>query len=164
MVALRDGVAMAAVSTGARAVGLDDARVGFGRVAFEPVEERGAEVEAEARVVVDDALDATVGIRDAREGVGAVALCVYALVPVVEGVGAVLALDEACPGVLARRLVEVAVNDQRNRHRRRLRRRIGKSSLSYHDSSESQITRRKRKKRRSAFVSAFVLPLKLSAY
>src|SRR5215208_1718610 len=141
VVALRDGVAVAAVAQRTLAVGLNNPRVGLGLVAFEPVEERRAEVEAESRVVVDDALDAAVRVADAREGVRAVALGVDALVPVVEGRGARLALDQLRPGVLARRLVEVAVNDQRGRHLNGLLRRlIGKSDLTYHESGESQIT------------------------
>jgi hypothetical protein len=140
VVALCDGVAVAVVTERALAVGLDNSRVGLRLVAFEPVEERRAEVEAEARVVVDDPLDAAVGVADAREGVRAVALGVDALVPIVEGRGARLALDQLRPGVLARRLVEVAVNDQRGRHLQGLLRwLIGKSDLTYHESGESQI-------------------------
>jgi hypothetical protein len=116
VVALRDGVAVAAARGRALAVGGEDARVGLRVAAFEPREQRRAEVEAEVRVVVDDALDAAVGVDDAGVAVRAVALGVDALVPVVEGTRARLALDEARPGVLARRLVEVTVYDQRGRH------------------------------------------------
>src|ERR1044072_1740257 len=132
VVALSGGVTGTGGAQRARAVGLEDARVGLGLVALDPVEERGAEVEAEARVVVDDALDAAVRVADAGEGVGAVALGVDALAPVVEGRGTHLALDQLRPGVLARRLVEVAVNDQRGRHLKGLLPLpLGKSDLTY---------------------------------
>jgi hypothetical protein len=111
MEALRDGVAVARARADGFGVGALDARVGRGVVMFEPREQGRAEVEAQARVVVEYALDAPVRIEDAREGVRAVALEVDALVPIMEGARARLLLDLARPRVLARRLVEVAVDD-----------------------------------------------------
>jgi hypothetical protein len=128
--ALREGVAVTGAASDALAVGLDDARVSFGVSAFEPGEERGAEVEAEVGVVVDYGFDAPVRVDDAGVAVRAVALAVDALVPVVEGVRARLALDQIGPGVLSRRLVEMAVDDQRGRHRKMLLRKwMGKTAV-----------------------------------
>ena len=81
-----------------------------GALSCEPAEQRGAEVEAHARVVVHDADDLVLLVGDARGAVGGVALGGDALVPVVIGRGGVLDLDGLEPGVLARRLVEVAVD------------------------------------------------------
>ena len=110
VVDLRDGGAVAAVALGAGDVGVEDAAIGAGSFVGEPVEQGGAEVEAHARVVVDDADDLVLAIDDARGAVGGVALGGDALVPVVVGRGGVLDLDGLEPGILARRLVEVAVH------------------------------------------------------
>ena len=75
-----------------------------------PLQQGGAEVEAHARVVVHDAHDLVLAVGDARGAVGRVTLRGDALVPVVIGRGGVLHLDRLQPGVLARRLVEVAMH------------------------------------------------------
>ena len=72
-VGLRDGVAVAAPAQ-ARRVGLEDLGVGLGVRALEPREQRGAEVEREVLVVVDDVADAVLAGLDARGAVGPVAL------------------------------------------------------------------------------------------
>ena len=77
---------------------------------MQPPEQRGAEVEAHAGVVVDDADDLVLEVGDAGGAVGGVALGGDAVVPVVIGRGGVLDLDGLEPGVFARRLVEVAVD------------------------------------------------------
>jgi hypothetical protein len=79
--------------------------------AFEPREQRGAKIEADLCVVVDYA----VGVRsiDLDESVWAVALGMNSFVSVVEWMGARFALDVPGPGILARRLIEVAVNNER---------------------------------------------------
>jgi hypothetical protein len=62
----------------------------------------------------------------------------------------VLAVDEFSPGVLARRLVEVTVDDQRSRHQK-----VGsesfswKSGLSYHETCGIQIATADKKAGRS---------------
>ena len=95
----------------------------------DPARQRGADVERQPFVVVDDRLDPPVGGVDARERVGPIALGVDALVPVVERRRRGLARDVVGPGVLARWLVEVPVDHQRDwrvgrRGRRRLRRHV----------------------------------------
>ena len=102
--------AVVGVEGGAGLVGVLNHAVGAGREVFKPTEQRGAEVEAHARVVVDDADDLALLVDDAGGTVGGVALGGDALVPVMVGGGGVLELDGFEPGVLARRLVEVAVD------------------------------------------------------
>ena len=61
--------------------------------------------------VVTDPLDARVVVENPRKRVGAIALVVNALVPVVERLDLGLALDQARPRILAWRLVEMSVDD-----------------------------------------------------
>ena len=110
VVDLGEGGAVAAVALRAGLVGVEDHLVGAGSLVGEPAEQGGAEVEAHARIVVDDAHDLVLAVGDARGAVGGVALGGDAVVPVVVGRGGVLHLDGLEPGVLARRLVEVAVD------------------------------------------------------
>ena len=112
VVSLRDGVAVTVVARGAQAVGFDDALVGYGIVVFHPREQRRTEVEADVLEVVDRPARCARSVSKMRaEGVGAVTLVVNALVPVVEGVHLGLALDDARPRILARRLIEMSVDD-----------------------------------------------------
>ena len=77
---------------------------------MQPAEQGGAEVEAHAGVVVDDADDDVFEVDDAGGAVGGVALGGDAVVPVVVGGGGVLDFDGFEPGVFAGGLVEVAVD------------------------------------------------------
>ena len=108
VVRLRQRVAVTAQDDAAR-VGIEDLPVHLGRMPLQPGEQRGAEVEGEMDVVVDDVDDAPLGVLQPRGAVGAVALGGDALVPVVERRRGVLHLDFLDPGILARRLVEVSV-------------------------------------------------------
>ena len=110
VVDLRHGRAVAAVALAAALVGVEDHAVGAGGVVVQPAEQGGAEVEAHAGVVVDDADDLVFDVDDAGGAVGGVALGGDAVVPVVVGGGGVLDLDGFEPGVFAGRLVEVAVD------------------------------------------------------
>ena len=84
VVNLRHGRAVAADSRWRlRRLAVQDHAIGARRVFFEPAQQRGAEVEADARVVVDDARDLVFGVDHARRAVGGVALRADALVPVV---------------------------------------------------------------------------------
>ncbi len=118
VVDLRHGRAVAAIALAAAALAVEDHAIGARRVLLEPAEQRGAEVEADARVVVDDAHDLVFVVDDARGAVGRVALGADALVPVVVGSGRVLRLHRLQPGILARRLVKVAVNADKTLTRR----------------------------------------------
>ena len=110
VVDLRDGRAVAAVALRAGAVGVQDGAVGARGLLRHPLQQGGAEVVAHALVVVDDAHDLALAVGDARGAVGRVALRADALVPIVVGRGRLLHLDRLQPGVLARRLVEVAMH------------------------------------------------------
>ena len=110
VVDLRDRGAVAAVALRAGPVGVEDHAVGARGFVGQPAEQGGAEVEAHPRVVVHDADDLVLLVRDAGGAVGGVALGGDALVPVVVGRGGVLDFDGFEPGVFARGLVEVAVD------------------------------------------------------
>src|SRR5207244_7980027 len=77
---------------------------------FEPREQGGADVEADAVVVVGDLRDALVAVEDARGPVWRVTLGGDPGVPVMVRPGGVLDLDLLEPGVFARGLVEVPVD------------------------------------------------------
>ena len=110
VVDLRHGRAVAAVALAAAPLAVQDHAVGAGRVLLEPAQQRGAEVEADARVVVHDARDLVLDVDDARRAVGGITLRADALIPVVVGRGCVLGLDRLQPWILARRLVKVTMN------------------------------------------------------
>jgi hypothetical protein len=78
----------------------------FGR----PGEQRGTEVEANTRVVVDYAGDSLLIIQDARREIRQIAFGSYTFVPVVIGVRGVLQLYLFKPGIFTGGLIEVAMN------------------------------------------------------
>ena len=110
VVDLGEGGAVAAEADGAGAIGFLDHVVGAGGFIGEPREEGGAEVEAHAGVVIDDADDLVFRIGDARGAIGGVTLCGDAVVPVMVWGGGVLDFDGLEPGILPGRLIEVAVD------------------------------------------------------
>ncbi len=110
VVNLGDGGAVTAVAQGAGAVRVQDHAIGAGGTVGEPLEQGGAEVEAHARVVINDAHDFVLAVGDARGAVRRVALRGDALVPVMPGRGGFLHFDRLQPGILAWRLVEVAMH------------------------------------------------------
>ena len=110
IVNLGQRIAVAAAPLPAQPVGLDDPLVDLGRGVGHPLEERRAEIEADPGIVVQEVDDPPLAVEQPRARVGGVALAGDPLVPVVEGGGGVLDLDDVEPGILARRLVEVAVD------------------------------------------------------
>ena len=78
---------------------------------LEPRKQRGPEIETDAGVVVRRAFDGMFCPNDVGEGVRSVALVVNALVPVVIRMRAGLSIYDAGPGILARWLIKVSVND-----------------------------------------------------
>src|SRR6185312_2310927 len=91
-------------------VGIKNFAVDAARVDLKPGEEGGAEVEAHAAVVVENTDDTVLGVDDAGGSVGSVALSGDALIPIVIGSGGVLRFYGFKPGILAGRLIEVAMN------------------------------------------------------
>ena len=110
VVGLRQRVPVASPQGAARVVGLDDPPVGLRRGALEPGEERGADVERDAAVVVADFQDPLLGVEQPRGPVRRVALRGHARVPIVVGPGGVLDLDLLEPRVLPGGLVEMPVD------------------------------------------------------
>ena len=108
---LRPGVAVARART-ALGVGAADRRHHLRRPGSEPGEQRRAEVEARPRVGVHHRAESTGGIEDARRHVRRVALGRDARVPVAVGRRRRLRLHHPEPRVLARGLVEVAVQGE----------------------------------------------------
>lgn len=80
-------------------------------VLLDPVQERGAEVEAQVLVVVDDVLDAPGTVQHSRSGVGRVTFHIDTFVPVVERISRSLPVDVSRPRVFPRRLIEMAVQN-----------------------------------------------------
>ncbi len=89
---------------------VEDHAVGARRIFLQPAQKRGAEVEADARVVVHDPRDLVFDVDYPGSAVGGVALGADALVPVVVGSSGVLGLDGFQPRILTRRLIKVTVN------------------------------------------------------
>jgi hypothetical protein len=110
VICLGYGGAVAGEAPLALAVGLAESLIDLRGVRLQPGEERRPEVEADPGVVVDDALDQPVLIKDPRGGVGSVALNGNPLVPVMIRTSPVLLLYDLQPGILSRRLVKMAVD------------------------------------------------------
>src|SRR5437763_1398968 len=91
----------------------DDSLVRLAMVLFDPTQQRRAKIEINMRVVVDRARLASGRIRNNRRAIGLIAFGVNAFVPIVEGSRARLFFDDSCPGLLARRSIEVCVNYER---------------------------------------------------
>ena len=102
--------AMAGKTKPAFAIGGQDGGVGLGIGTFQPGQERGAEIEAYAREIIDNTGDSIVTVEDAGCGIGSVALRRDPFVPVVVRIGRVLDLDGFQPGILPRRLIKMTVN------------------------------------------------------
>ncbi len=110
VVDLRHRRAVAAVVPAAAPFAVENHPVGARRIFLEPAQERGAEVEADARVVVHDARDLVLDVLHARRSVGGIALGADAFVPVVIRSSRVLRLHRLQPGILPRRLIEMSMN------------------------------------------------------
>jgi sec-independent protein translocase protein TatA len=110
VVDLRHGRSVAGKALLAALVSMDDGIVNARSILAEPGEQGRPEVEAHARVVVEDADDLVLLIDNAGGAVGRVTLRGDAVVPVVPGRRGFLSLDGLEPRVLARRLIEMAVD------------------------------------------------------
>src|SRR5664279_2191292 len=101
---------MPAKALSAAAVGVLNHAVGPRRFLLQPGQQRGAEVETHASIVVEDADDLLLAIENAGSTVYRIALRGDAIVPVVIWGSGVLNFDRLQPGILSWRLIEVAVN------------------------------------------------------
>ena len=110
VVNLSHGGTVTAETLAAAALAVQDLAVSSWRVLFEPAQQCGTEVKADARVVVHDARDLVLDVYNPRRAVGRVALRANPLVPVVVGRSGILRLDSLQPRILARRLVKVTMN------------------------------------------------------
>ena len=110
VVPLRQGGAVSGEPLAAFPVAFEDGVVHRGGFLLHPGQQRRAEVEADAGVVVDDLLDPSVPGVGPGKGVGRVTFRGDPLVPVVVGICGVLQFDRLQPGVLPRRLVEMTVD------------------------------------------------------
>src|SRR5262249_44694463 len=110
IVVLGQCVAVAPAALATEPIGLDDSPVHFGGLDGDPLQERRAEIEADPGVVVQEVADPTRAVEQPRAGIRRVTFARDPLVPVVERGRGVLDLDDVEPGVLAGRLVEVAVD------------------------------------------------------
>ena len=110
VVGLGNGRSVTAEALAACTVGFKNCAIGFRLLAFYPGKKRRAEVEADIGIVIDDALDASLIVENARSRVRRVTFGVNALVPVVKGIGGILHLDGLEPRVLTRGLVKVRVD------------------------------------------------------
>jgi hypothetical protein len=77
---------------------------------LQPGEECGTQIETDGGVVIDDLKDLAFPIQDPGMSIGPVTLQSDSLIPVMEGMGALLGLKDFEPGVLSWGLVEVTVN------------------------------------------------------
>src|SRR5574337_314803 len=111
------GIAVAAAPDHAVPIALDHAAGGLWGLTFEPAEERRSDIEAHTGIVIDQADDSAFVVQEPGPPVRGVALRSNPLVPVVGRGGGRLPLNLIRPGVLARRLIEMAVDDDRYRSR-----------------------------------------------
>ena len=110
VVDLGERIAMPPPPLLAQPVGLDNARQSLRGGVGHPLQERGAEVEADPGVVVQEVDDSPLAVEQSGPGVGSVALVGDPLVPVVKRGRRVLHLDNPQPRVLAGGLVEVPMD------------------------------------------------------
>src|ERR1019366_3462076 len=92
------------------AVGVENGLIGVRCAVGHPGEQRGADVEADPRIVVNDACNAVVRSQDAGSSVGSVTLGGDALIPVMIRIGGFLELDGLEPGIFPGRLIKMTMN------------------------------------------------------
>src|SRR5665213_2037119 len=107
---------MPAYAGDAFTVGVDDAQIPQRMQTFHPAKQGRPHVETETSVIGDDVLNDALKIHDAGIVVGAVALTVNALVPVVVGRRGGFRVDRLGPRVLPGRLIKMAVDDEISGH------------------------------------------------
>src|SRR5258707_9196033 len=111
-ISLRDRIAVSGTFACALLIRIDDAGIRLRMIVLEPAQQGRSKIEADVRIVVHNSFPACRRIGDMRSGIRAVTLGVNALVPVVKRRGPGFRLDDPGPGVLARWLVEMAVDNK----------------------------------------------------
>jgi hypothetical protein len=87
-------------------------------MALHPTHQRGANVEADVGEVIHDINHLALLIQNAGVGIGAIALMVNALIPVVKGRRTGLMFDRPKVRIFARRLIKMSVNTHAHPQRR----------------------------------------------
>src|SRR5580765_5193802 len=98
------------------AIGFDDARVSVSVMLIQPTQQCRTEIKIDVCVVVDELFIGTC-LADANKCIGPITFEMNSLVPIVERRGARLRGNDSGPRIFARRLIEVAVNDERGHDR-----------------------------------------------
>src|SRR5882762_2893556 len=111
-IGLRYGIAMSAAFVRAYLIRCDDRGICVRMFVLEPTQQGRSEIEADVRVVVHNSFPACRRISYADAGIWLVTLGINTLVPVVKRCGAGLDFNNTGPGILAGRLVEMAVNNK----------------------------------------------------
>ena len=109
-VRLSDRRTVTTVQTAAFFVRLLNEAIGFGVLFFHPRQECRAEIEAHARVIVENTNDFIVRIQNPRNSVCCVTFKIDALVPIVERGGSILLFHDFEPRVFTRRLIKMSVD------------------------------------------------------
>src|ERR1051326_6119453 len=110
---LRDRIAMSAAFQSAFAVRLNNTRVCIRVIALEPAHQGWPEIEADIRVVIGER------VRGGRvyvwhKSIRRIALGVNALIPIVKRRRTQFRFHHPGPGIFARRLIKVTVNNKRS--------------------------------------------------
>src|ERR1700694_5344269 len=111
-ISLGNRVAVSGTLEGALLIGIDDAGICIRMIVLEPAQQGRSKIEADIRVVIHTSFPARGRIGNARPGIWLVTLGMNAFVPVVKRRGTGLDLDDTGPGILARWLVEMAVDNE----------------------------------------------------
>src|SRR5438105_1506088 len=109
-ISLRDRVAMSGALQSTLAIGIDDALVCVPVMLLKPTQQGWAKVETDVRVVIYRPLPCFSFV-DANESVRTIAFSMHALVPIVKRCGAWLVFYYSRPGIFARRLIKMAMNN-----------------------------------------------------
>src|SRR6266545_3735707 len=110
-VCLRDGVAVASALQQTFTVSFNQALISVSMMPLKPGQQRRSEIKTYVRVVIEESLAAVFRLAHADKSIGAVALEMNALIPVMERRGAWFRINNSRPGILARRLIEMTVDD-----------------------------------------------------
>ena len=112
-VALRDRVAVTVAVTRAFTISGENPLISLRMIFGKPAQQGWPEIKTDVFVVINGLRLAGCCVERLNPRVGPVTFRVNAFIPIVERRCAQLCFNRAGPGVLARRLVEMAMNDQR---------------------------------------------------